>query len=74
MNITASNGRDYDLENLSDSDRAELIQLKHLPKPVAEDLASTTPSVLALVVDEIVEASQEGVDALKPKKNESKRL
>jgi hypothetical protein len=32
MKITASNGQTYDLENLSQSEKAILIALGHLPK------------------------------------------
>ena len=72
MKITASNGRDYDLENLTPSDTIELIRLKHLSNPV-EDLAiDSTPSVSVISIDEIADELQEdveGVDALKkPKK------
>jgi hypothetical protein len=45
MKITASNGQTYDLENLTQSDKAILMALGHLPKETAAVEEETTPSV-----------------------------
>jgi hypothetical protein len=75
MIITASNGRDYDLENLSDSDRALLIQLGHLQKPVEVQEVQADETTLVIPTQETLVIGEESVDAVKKsKKNESTRL
>jgi hypothetical protein len=66
MRITASNGIDYDLENLSESDRKILQLLGHLPK---SDVVESTTEVLSERNTNVPE------DAIKKsKKNESAKL
>ncbi len=68
MVITASNGRDYDLENLSVQDRELLIRLGHLSKPSDDAELSVVPELHQ-------PDATEGVDAIKKsKKNEPTRL
>ena len=68
MVITASNGSEYDLENLSIQDKELLIRLGHLSKPSKDTALSVVPELQQ-------PDSTQGVDTIKKsKKNEPTRL